>query len=58
MALSRIWRAFKPYIPVSALPLFVVTCIYLDMQRTKRYKKQKEIESLGLRREFDKKINL
>lgn len=56
--MKALWPTIKSYLPVSTLPIFVFTCIYLDLAKTKRYKAQKELESLGLQREFDKRINL
>lgn len=55
---KSIWPVVRAYLPVSTLPLFVGTCIYLDWSKTQKYKARKEIESLGLQREFNKKINL
>lgn len=56
--MARILSIIKAYAPVSTLPIFVIACIYMDLNKTKTYKQQKELESLGLQREFDKKINL
>lgn len=58
LMMKKIWPIVKAYAPVSTLPIFVFTCVYLDWARTQKYKKQKELESLGLQREFDRKINL
>lgn len=56
--MSRLWAVAKVYLPVSMLPAFVITAIYIDWSKTQTYKKQKELERLGLQREFDKRINL
>lgn len=58
---SKYWQVIKAYGPVSTLPIFVCTCIYLDWSKTQKYKARKAIEDLPrskLQREFDKKINL
>lgn len=55
---TRIWPDIKAHLPVSTVPAFVITCIYLDWSKTQRYKERKELESLGLQREFDKKIKI
>lgn len=57
-AVKSVWPVVRAYLPVSTLPIFVGVCIYLDYSKTQRYKARKELERLGIQREFDKKINL
>lgn len=56
--LKNIWPVIKAYAPVSTIPIFVTACIYMDLSKTKKYKAQKKLESMGTKREFDRKINL
>lgn len=56
--MSGFLAAVKSYGLISLFPVIVVSAIYYDWSRTQVYKKNKEYEKLGLRRDIDKKINL
>lgn len=48
----------KTYGLVTLFPIFAASAIYYDWSATQAYKKRKEYETLGLRKDIAKRIEL